>query len=366
MSAHAANAEGAGYGGGVSGGAAAAAHAARCSAVSTRRPSGRGVQRRVHGRGPAPPRCPRPGTPSPAAAARAARRAARMSKHRAAPAWRELATQHWRRAASRDRHQRRGACGGPPLDALRELAGRRARAHRALLAAYGQAEAATMCPALARGAGRPRLLKCSHPRAPAEPPRAFPAAEAGGRRRRGERRVLSRASSASAVAAAAERASRAGGPSPDGRAARGGRRRGGGGIRPGPTRAPGRPGGGGAAPFDMGRAIASALAFSGAHAAAFTYAARVPAAVWERPVAVALTAAAAPAKAPAEPAPRRRDGARLRGFNRVQQGSTGYAARAAPRGCGERRVSCHTPQPGGCRVRRALALGMLMPSSQTA
>ena len=70
-------------------------------------------------------------------------------------------------------------------------------------------------------------------------------------------------------------------------------------------------------------------------------------------MAVALAAAAAPAKAPAEPAPRRRGRrARLRGFDRVQQGSTGYAARAAPRGCGERRVSCQHTQPGGCRVRR--------------
>ena len=80
MSAHAANAEGAGYGGGVSGGAAAAAHAARSlrEAVSTRRLTGaRGVQRRVHGRGPAPARgAPRPGHPLPRRR-RAARRGGR-------------------------------------------------------------------------------------------------------------------------------------------------------------------------------------------------------------------------------------------------------------------------------------------------
>ena len=221
MSAHAANAEGAGYGGGVSGGAAAAAHAARSlrEAVSTRRLTGRAASSvGSMGEVPPPPAVLRDlDTPFPAAAAR---RGAAGGAYEQTPAPRlrggELATQH---VAPRRKFVIVTNAGvvlvekARPLDALRELLLDDVHEHIArFFAAYGQAEAATMCLALALGAGAPETPEVlTSPRASAEPPPSL----SGARRLVGAGAEASgaflsaRASSASAVAAAAgARASR--------------------------------------------------------------------------------------------------------------------------------------------------------------
>jgi nuclear pore complex protein Nup155 len=187
MSAHAAGAEGAGYGGGVSGGAAAAAHAARSlrEAVSTRRLTGRAASSvGSMGEVPPPPAVLRDlDPPFPAAAAR---RGAAGGAYGQTPAPRlrggELATQH---VAPRRKFVIVTNAGvvlvekARPLDALRELLLDDVHEHIArFFAAYGQAEAATMCLALALGAGAPGprrpLTLCSHPRT-RRPSRASPA-----------------------------------------------------------------------------------------------------------------------------------------------------------------------------------------------
>ena len=383
MSAHAANAEGAGYGGGVSGGAAAAAHAARSlrEAVSTRRLTGRAASSvGSMGEVPPPPAVLRDlDTPFPAAAAR---RGAAGGAYEQTPAPRlrggELATQH---VAPRRKFVIVTNAGvvlvekARPLDALRELLLDDVHEHIArFFAAYGQAEAATMCLALALGAGAPETPEVlTSPRASAEPPPSL----SGARRLVGAGAEASgaflsaRASSASAVAAAAERARLAledprltGEPRVEDDGAEVGD------AGPGPHAGPGpSPAAAGAAPFDMGRAIVRPRShFSGVHAAAFTYAARVLAAVWERPVAVALTAAAAPAKAPGG-APRRGggDGARVSagstGFNRVQQATPREPLREAAAN-GEFLANTHS-LAGAASAAAGWLGGMLMPSSQS-
>ena len=306
-----AGAEGAGYGGGVSGGGgSAAAHAARSlrEAVSTRRLTGRAASSVGSiGEVPPPPAVLRDlDPPFPASAAAAQPGAAGGFKP---PASRlrggELATQH---VAPRRKFVIVTNAGvvlvekARPVDALRELLLDDVHEHVArFFAAYGQAEAATMCLALALGACADVAGNggdgISDEQSGARVVGA--GAEASGSF------FASRASSASAVAAAAERARLAlrdprltGEPRVDEDRSDGGA----GVLSPANGAAPN----GAATPFDMGRAIVQPrVHFSGVHAAAFTYAARVLAAVWERPVATTLVGAAgddgtrrAPAKAP--------------------------------------------------------------------
>ena len=285
-------AEGAGYGGGVSGGGGgAAAHAARSlrEAVSTRRLTGRAASSvGSMGEVPAPPAVLRdldPPFPT------AARPGPAGSKH---PAPRlcggELATQH---VAPRRKFVIVTNAGvvlvekARPVDALRELLLDDVHEHIArFFAAYGQAEAATMCLALALGA-------CADvARTSAADDEQSGARVVGAGAEASGSFFSTRASSASAVATAAERArlaledprltgeprveedhadvgAAAGAPSPSLGAANGS-----------------------SAQFDMGRAIVQPrMHFSGVHAAAYTYAARVLAAVWERPMVTTLAGA---------------------------------------------------------------------------
>jgi len=370
MSAHAAGAEGAGYGGGVSGGAAAAAHAARSlrEAVSTRRLTGRAASSvGSMGEVPPPPAVLRDlDPPFPAAAAR---RGAAGGAYGQTPAPRlrggELATQH---VAPRRKFVIVTNAGvvlvekARPLDALRELLLDDVHEHIArFFAAYGQAEAATMCLALALGAGAPgtpappdSLLTSPH--ASAEP--SLPGARrlVGAGAEASGAFLSARASSASAVAAAAERARLAledprltGEPRVEDDGAEVG------------DAGPGGPSpAAGAAPFDMGRAIVRPRShFSGVHAAAFTYAARVLAAVWERPVAVALAAAAAPAKAPGG-APHRGGG----NGARVSAGSRATPREPLREAAANGELLANTSLAGAASAAAGWLGGMLMPSSR--
>ena len=154
-------AEGAGYGGGVSGGGGgAAAHAARSlrEAVSTRRLTGRAASSvGSMGEVPAPPAVLRDLAPPSPAAARPGAAGYKPPAPRLCGG--ELATQH---VAPRRKFVIVTNAGvvlvekARPVDALRELLLDDVHEHIArFFAAYGQAEAATMCLALALGAGAP-------------------------------------------------------------------------------------------------------------------------------------------------------------------------------------------------------------------
>ena len=284
-------AEGAGYGGGVSGGGGgAAAHAARSlrEAVSTRRLTGRAASSvGSMGEVPAPPAVLRDLDPPFPAAARPGAAGYKPPAPRLCGG--ELATQH---VAPRRKFVIVTNAGvvlvekARPVDALRELLLDDVHEHIArFFAAYGQAEAATMCLALALGA-------CADVAPKAADDEQSGARVVGAGAEASGSFFSTRASSASAVAAAAERARLAledprltGEPRVEEDRADNGAA----GI-PSPSlgAAPGS-----SAQFDMGRAIVQPrMHFSGVHAAAYTYAARVLAAVWERPMVTTLAGAA--------------------------------------------------------------------------
>ena len=334
-----AGAEGAGYGGGVSGGGGgAAAHAARSlrEAVSTRRLTGRAASSVGSiGEVPPPPAVLRDlDPPLPAAAAAAARGPGAAGGFKPpAPSLRggELATQH---VAPRRRFVLVTNAGvvlvekARPVDALRELLLDDVHEHIArFFAAYGQAEAATMCLALALGA-------CAEPLAGVGRGDDFSDGRVVGAGAEASGAFFStRASSASAVAAAAERARLAledprltGEPRVD--EDRSDPNRGAGALSPGAAATTAANGANGA-PFDMGRAIVQPrVHFSGVHAAAFTYAARVLAAVWERPVAVALAGGTKSRGALADTGAPREDGVAARV---VSRGASLSGAASSPR-----------------------------------
>jgi nuclear pore complex protein Nup155 len=363
-------AEGAGYGGGVSGGGGgAAAHAARSlrEAVSTRRLTGRAASSvGSMGEVPAPPAVLRDLDPPFPAAARPGAAGYKPPAPRLCGG--ELATQH---VAPRRKFVIVTNAGvvlvekARPVDALRELLLDDVHEHIArFFAAYGQAEAATMCLALALGA-------CADVAPKAADDEQSGARVVGAGAEASGSFFSTRASSASAVAAAAERARLAledprltGEPRVEEDRADNGAA----GI-PSPSlgAAPGS-----SAQFDMGRAIVQPrMHFSGVHAAAYTYAARVLAAVWERPMVTTLAGAAGNGgggfggggakRQVSGQVSRRRVRRRLSrnpkrivsGVARVERARL-FVAPAAPRGCGERR---RRQRRGGRRVRRGGVAG---------